>query len=91
MAATNKEPLLFSRVTYGSMIVGATGLLTTVVYGVGDPSLRMFAVVLLCWIMIALAAFVARIVASLWRTMDAKVAQIESDAQQQWVRPVPST
>jgi hypothetical protein len=83
MATTNKEPLLFARVTHGAMIVGATGLLTTVAYGMGDPMLRLYAQVLLGWIMIALAAFGARIAASWVGTIDAKITEIESAAQQQ--------
>ena len=83
MTATPKEPLLFSRVTYGSMIVSAVGLLTTIAYGMGDPMLRTFAEVLLGWIMIALAAFWARLTAKWWGTMDAKIAQIESAARRQ--------
>lgn len=83
MTAANKEPLLFSRVTYGSMIVSAVGLLATVAYGMGDPMLRVFAEVLLGWILIALVAIWARLTAGWLHTMDAKVAQIESAAQQQ--------
>jgi hypothetical protein len=83
MAATNKEPLLFSRVTYGSMILSAVGLLATVAYGMGDPMLRVFAEALLGWIMIALVAIWARLTAKWLRTMDAEIAQIESAAQQQ--------
>jgi hypothetical protein len=83
MAATNKAPLLFSRVTYGSMIVSAVGLLATVAYGMGDPLLRVYAEVLLVWILIALVAIWSRLTAIWWRAMDTKLAQIESAAKQQ--------
>jgi len=83
MTTTDKEPLLFSRVTYGSMIVSAVGLLATVAYGMGDPMLRTFAEVLLGWMMIAIAAFWARFTAGSWTEMDTKIAQIKSSAQQQ--------
>ena len=82
MGATDQEPLLFSRVTYGAMILSAVGLLTTVAYGMGDPALRVFAEVLLGWIMVALAAVWARITARWWRALDAKVTEIESTARQ---------
>ena len=82
MTGTDKEPLLFSRVTYGAMAVSAVGLLVTVAYGMGDPALRVFAEVLLGWIMVALVAIWARITARWWRAMDAKVSEIENAAQQ---------
>ena len=83
MAAENKEPLLFSRVTYGAMIVAAVGLLATVVYGMTDPMLRLYAEVLLGWMMIALVAIWARAAASWLRAIDSEVAQIASAAKQQ--------
>jgi hypothetical protein len=83
MAATSKAPLLFSRVTYGSMIVSAVGLLATVAYGMGDPLLRVYAEVLLVWILIALVAIWSRLTAVWWRAMDTKLAQIESAAKRQ--------
>ena len=83
MAATNKEPLLFARVTYGSIIVGAVGLLTTVAYGMANPALRAFAEVLLGWMMIAIVAIWARLTARWLSTMDAKITEIENAAQQQ--------
>ena len=81
MATTNKEPLLFSRVTYGSMIFSAVGLLATIAYGMTDPALRVFAEGLLGWMMLALAAIWARLTASWWRAIDAKVEQINSAAR----------
>jgi len=81
MVVTHKEPLLFSRVTYGCMILSAVGLLTTVVYGMRDPMLRVFAEVLRGWIMIAMVALWARIAARWLGAMDAKIAQIENAAQ----------
>lgn len=81
MVSTNKEPLLFSRVTYGAMIVSAVGLLATVAYGMTEPALRVFAEGLLGWIMLALAAIWARLTASWWRAIDVKVAEIDSAAR----------
>ena len=63
MAATNKAPLLFSRVTYGAMILAAIGSLATIPFGMRYPMLRAFSDILFGWMMISVVAILARLMA----------------------------
>jgi hypothetical protein len=56
MTAPDKEPLLFSRVTYGAMILAAIGSLATIPFGMRYPMLRAFSDILFGWMMISVVA-----------------------------------
>ena len=68
MTAPNKEPLLFTHVTYTAMVLAATGMLVATFLGMRDPSpmLRYYSDTLLGWMAIACAAILVRLISRLW-------------------------
>ena len=62
MTAPDKEPLLFSRVTYGAMILAAIGSLTAIPFGMRYPIVKALSDFLFVWMIIFAGAILARLI-----------------------------